>query len=98
MLQSKGAAGVAAPGYLFICRFQVIVQPEACLDFALSGAEGLSFPGPARATQVLGVTPQTDRRGSGGVVLIGLHGALQWLARIGQVGAKRNQQNTLVTR
>ena len=98
MLGSKGRGWDRRAGYLFICRFQVIVQPEACLDFALSGAESLSFPGPARATQVLGVTPQTDSRGSGGVVLIGLHGALQWLARIGQVGAKRKSANAPVTR
>ena len=56
-VQWKGAAEVAAPGYLFICGFQVIVQPETCFNFTLPGAEGLSFPGPACATQVLGVTP-----------------------------------------
>ncbi len=82
----------AAP-CLFAFGLDALLQPIARFMFALLGAKGLSVTSSACAFQILGITPEADCSGSGCVISIWLHGLSQWSASIGQVAAKRNQQN-----
>jgi hypothetical protein len=98
-LGAKGATGEPRPvDDLLVCGFQVVVQPEARFDFTLLGTERVRFARPAGTSQVLGITPDTQSSGGGGIVLVGLHVALQWKARIGQLAAKGNRENCGNTR
>ena len=83
---------------LFALGFQTVFQPGTSNQFTFPGAKRLPVTSPACAFQILGITPETDRSGSGCVILIWLHAISKWKARIGQLAAKRNRQNRGIKR
>src|SRR5664280_1540332 len=68
----KGRGRRAAPSVIRY-RFQAVFQPGKSNQFTFPGAKRLPVTSPACTFEILGITPETDRSGSGCIILIWLH-------------------------